>query len=151
MKTTILVFIMLAFTYVSSAQKLSESEVPAAVKSAFTSMYPGAEQVKWEMEDGKYEAEFKESGTEISVLFESSGTYVQTETEIQVSSLPENVHKYVKENLAGKTIKEASKITDTGGVITYEAEVDNNDYLFNENGEFIKKNTESPESEDENK
>lgn len=51
-------------------------------------MFPDVKADKWEKEDGKYEAEFRQNKVETSVLFEASGTYVQTETEIAVSELP---------------------------------------------------------------
>ena len=148
MKTTIFIIIMLAFTYVSSAQKVKDSDVPAAVKTAFTAMYPDANHIKWSIEDKKYEAEYKLSGIESSALFESSGVYVQTETEIPVSSLPDAAKEYLSKNLPGKKIKEAAKITDAGGIITYEAEIGGTDYLFDSAGNFLSKATDT-DAEDE--
>ena len=75
--------------------KPKESDVPAAVKNAFTSMYPSASAVKWEMENTQYEGEFKESGVETSAIFDASGNYVQTEVEIAVKSLPGAVSEYI--------------------------------------------------------
>lgn len=148
MKIIIISFILFVLTYTISAQKLKESNVPEAVKTAFTAMYPDANHIKWSMEDKKYEAEFKQYGVESSVLFETSGAYYQTETEIPKSSLPEAVREYVSKNLAGKKIKEAAKITDAKGTITYEAEVGGSDYLFDANGVFISKSTDT-DQEDE--
>ncbi|MEO8513091.1 MAG: PepSY-like domain-containing protein [Ignavibacteria bacterium] len=139
----------MAFTYGVNAQKLKEKDVPSAVKTAFTAMYPDAKQIKWEMEDKKYEGEFKANNVESSALFEANGTYVQTETEIPVSSLPEAVSEYLSKNLAGKKIKEAAKITDVKGTVTYEAEVGGSDYLFDSNGSFLSKSTDSNDNDDE--
>lgn len=148
MKKTILIVILLAITYISNAQKLKESEVPAAVKSALTAMYPDAVNVKWSMEDGKYEGEFKINSVESSALFEANGAYFQTETEITVSSLPDGVKEYVSKNLSGKKIKEAAKITGADGTVTYEAEIGKTDYLFDSSGKFLSKSTDS-DTEDE--
>ena len=40
------------------------NETPAAVKSKFSSLYPKATSVKWEKENGNYEAEFKLNNVE---------------------------------------------------------------------------------------
>ena len=45
----------------------------------------------------------------------------------------------MEKNLPGEQIKEASKITDSKGVATFEAEIKNVDYIFDKNGNFIKK------------
>ena len=133
------------------SQKLKEADVPSAVKIKFSEMYPNAGKIKWEMEDGKYEAEFKENKVESSALFEQNGTYVQTETEITVSSLPKAAADYISKNLPGRKIKEAAKITASDGTVTYEAEVDKDDYIFDSNGNFIRKDSGSGDNEDEDK
>ncbi len=133
------------------SQNLKESEVPSAVKTKFTAMYPNVSSAKWEMENGNYEAEFKENNTETSVIFESNGTYVQTEVEIPVSSLPVGVNDYVTKNLAAKKITEAAKITSASGTISYEAEIGNKDYLFDSNGSFLKMDSDSGDTEDDDK
>lgn len=148
-KKTILIIILLAFTYISNAQKLKDSDVPTAVKTAFVKMYPSAISVEWEMENSKYEAEFKESGAETSAIFEANGTYVQTDVEIAVSSLPGAVSQYVTKNLKGEKIKEATKITDAKGTITYEAEVGGKDYIFDASGVFLKIDSDGPDDKDE--
>ncbi len=149
MKRTIIILILLCITYISNAQKLKESDVPAAVKNAFTSMYPSASSVKWEMENTQYEAEFKESAVETSVIFDAAGTYVQTEVEIAVKTLPVAVGEYLSKNVPGKKIKEAAKITDAKGTVTYEAEAGGTDYLFDANGGFLKKDSDGPEDKDD--
>lgn len=137
----------MAITYASNAQRLKESDVPAAVKTALAVMYPDAKHVEWEMEGGKYEGEFKANSIESSAMFEASGIYIQTETEIPVLSLPETAKEYISKNLPGEKIKEAAKITDAKGGITYEAEVGESDYLFDSSGVFISRSTEDNDKE----
>jgi hypothetical protein len=88
-KTNITRLICVVFIFAlgleANAQNLKESDVPSAVKTKFSSMYSGVSNAKWEKENGKYEAEFKENGKETSVLFDANGTHVQTEIEIPVS------------------------------------------------------------------
>lgn len=149
MKSMIIILFALITGISINSQDLKESDVPSAVKTSFTSMYPQATGVKWEKENGKYEAEFREKGTETSVLFESSGTYVQTEVEIPVSSLPAGINEYVTKNLSGKKITEACQITNADGTVKYEAEIGKHDYVFDSNGKFLNKETDSNDTEDE--
>lgn len=133
------------------SQDVKESDVPASVKTKFTTMYPGAGSTKWDMENGNYEAEFKNNNTVTSAIFEPNGTHVQTEVEIPVLSLPAGVNDYVSKTLRSKTIKEAAQITSANGTVTYEAEVGNEDYLFDANGSFLKKDSDSGDTEDDEK
>ena len=119
------------------AQKLKEADVPVAVKTSFTKKYPGTV-AKWEKEDGKYEAGFKQGGNNMSALFEANGTMTESEMDIKVSDLPASVLTYVKEYYKGKTIKEGAKITKADGTVNYEAEVDGKDVIFDAEGKFIK-------------
>ncbi|MBI1782236.1 MAG: PepSY-like domain-containing protein [Sphingobacteriales bacterium] len=132
---------VLAITAISSsasAQKLDAAQVPTAVKTAFTKQYPGVN-AKWEKEKGKYEAGFKQqNGLDMSVLYESNGTMVESEVDIKVADLPAKVLNYVKEYYKGKKIKEGAKITKADGTVNYEAEVDGKDLIFDAGGEFIK-------------
>ena len=126
-----------AIGFSACAQKLDASKVPAAVKTAFVKQYPGLT-TKWEKEDGKFEASFKQNGKTMSALFEANGTMTESETDIKVSDLPANILAYVKEHYKGKTIKEGAKITKADGTVNYEAEVDGKDVIFDSNGKFLK-------------
>lgn len=121
----------------AGAQKLDASKVPAAVKTSFAKNYPGTI-ARWEKEDGKYEANFKQGGNKMSALFENDGTVAETEMDIKVEELPAPVLSYVKEHYKGKAVSEAAKITKAGGTITYEAEVDGKDVIFDKDGNFMK-------------
>ena len=133
------------------AQKMKEADVPAAVKESFTKKYAGAKVEKWEKEGAEFEAEFDMNKEEMSASFDASGNFLQAEVEIKVADLPKAVSEYVTKNLAGKKIKEASKITDAKGVVMYEAEVGEADYIFDANGVFIKKEVETDKDDDDKK
>ena len=140
---TVLLGSGLSFAYAQEAKekkepKLTEAEVPAAVKAKFTSLYPGVKAEKWEKENGNYEVKFHDKKTEMSILVDASGALMETETRIEVSALPKSVTDYVAKNKPGKKIKEAAKIVDAKGVMTYEAEVEKMDMLFDKDGKFIK-------------
>jgi hypothetical protein len=136
-KLIIMVALVAAFGFSSSAQKIDAAKVPAAVKAAFAKQFAGTV-ARWEKEDGKYEAGFKQNGTTMSALFEPNGTMTESEMDIKVTDLPPTVLAYVKEHYSGKKIKEGAKITKADGTVNYEAEVDGKDVIFDANGKFLK-------------
>ena len=129
---------MLLLATFSFAQKVQEKDLPNAVRSAFQKQYPTAQKVKWEKEKENFEAEFKLDKTETSVLIDLQGNILETETEIAINQLPKTILDYVTTNCKGQKIKEAAKITDAKGVLTYEAEIKGKDLIFDEKGNFIK-------------
>lgn len=147
MKKLVCIIFVLTFCSALNAQDLKEADVPAIVKTNFISMYPNAKNVRWEKEHGNYEAEMGKGMDEISVIFNDRGTLIQTETEISVSELPKGVSEYTSQNLRSKKINEATKILSNSGIITYEAEIGNADFLFDADGKFIKKNSDSNEND----
>ena len=135
------IFLLLAIgstTLIANAQKMKEADVPAEVKTAFAKQYPSVSNAKWEKEDGKYEAAFELKKEELSVLIDDTGKILETESEIAVSALPKVISEYCAKNYSGKKIAEASKIVDFEGSVTYEAEINKMDVLFDANGKFIK-------------
>jgi hypothetical protein len=136
-KVVALAVLVAVFGFPAKAQKLDPSEVPAAVKAAFAKKYPRAT-AKWERENGKYEAAFKQKGHTMSALFDTNGTMAESEIDIKVGDLPAATLAYVKEHYKGKIIKEASRITKADGTINYEADVSGKDVIFDESGKFVK-------------
>jgi hypothetical protein len=119
------------------AQKIKDADVPQVVKDAFTKSYPG-QSAKWEKEKGNYEAGFKKDGKSMSATFLPNGNFLESETVIKESELPPAALNYIKANYKDKKIKESSKITSAGGVVSFEAEIDDKDVIFDNNGKFLK-------------
>ncbi len=142
-KYFMLVLMVLTFSS-ASAQKIV---VPELVKNSFTQKYPAVTGVKWDQENGNYEAEFLNNKVETSVVFDASGALLETEVSMDPASLPVKIQDYCKMNLPGKKIKEASKITAANGTVSFEAEISGADYIFNEKGEFVTKKEAAVEGE----
>lgn len=149
MKKYLMVMVAAAsFTTAALAQKMENHEkmektekkdhanVPALVKQAFEKQYAGIK-VKWDNEDGKYEAGFKHNGHKMSVLYNSNGVVEETEMDIPVSQLPSVVMSYINQHKLGK-VSEAAKITKSNGVVNYEAEINGKDIIFDAAGKFLK-------------
>ena len=138
MKNLVIVSISLMFTSISFAQKLKKNEIPLKVKTAFENKYPTLKVKKWEKENMNYEASFEIKEKECSLLIDTTGKILETELEIEMNSLPENMKEYLSKNYPKQKINETAKITDSKGTITYEAEIKGKDLIFDVNGNFIK-------------
>lgn len=142
-----LIMVVLAVTLVTTAytQNISSDKVPAPVSSAFKSKFPKAESVKWEMENGKdFEASFKISGSEQSVVFDASGSWIETETEIKTSALPQTVSSSIAKQFSGYKIKESEKVEKQTGTF-YEVELSKDksilEVTFSIKGDVVEKKT----------
>jgi uncharacterized membrane protein YkoI len=134
MKKLIFLVAFFAIAQVGFSQKMKSAQVPATVKTAFKQKFPTISKRKWELEDGKYEAEFKNTGgVEMSATFSAEGNWLETEQEIKKSALPAPVLAALK----GKKLKEASKIERADGSTVYEAEVGGKDLLFDAAGNSV--------------
>lgn len=137
-KTSLLLMTALSMATLVGAQNLSENKVPTNVKSAFHQHFPKAKGVKWENEKGNYEANFELSTTKQSALFKPSGEMLESEISISKAALPKPALAFVSKNYPKQKIKEAAQITHATGEITYEAEVNGKDLIFDANGNFLK-------------
>jgi hypothetical protein len=137
---SLIVTLVAISTAYGNAQDIKASQVPAVVKSTFAKKYPEAQKVSWEKEKGNYEANWGgKSGEDNSAAFTPSGDFVEIVKAIPISDLPKAVAPYVKAHYNGAKIKEAGRVTDAAGKTMYEAEIKGGDLIFDENGNFIKK------------
>jgi len=134
MKKVILALIVL----ISASTFAQKSDAPAAAKAAFAKAFPSATNIKWDKEDGAFEADFELKGKKMAATFDAKGVFQESEIAIQVSELPASVTAYMKGHYKGIAVKEAAKITKPNGAINYEAAIKGKDVLFDANGKFIK-------------
>jgi len=138
MKKFLFVALAVILTTSSFGQKTSKDNVPQSVQDALKKSFPTAQVEKWEKENQNFEAEFDFNKEEMSALFSPEGKLIETEVDIAIGDLPTPIVNYVSKNLSGKKIKEASKITNSAGNVSFEAEVDGKDYIFDSSGNLLK-------------
>ncbi|MFL5727934.1 MAG: hypothetical protein ACJ75J_00490 [Cytophagaceae bacterium] len=62
----------------SKSSNMSSTAVPDQVVASFNQRYPYASEVHWGMDNGLYEAQFKDAGSaQKDVLYRSDGTLMQ--------------------------------------------------------------------------
>ncbi len=149
MKIVLASIVFLVFAMMSCKPSEAKVNVPGTVRAKFMAMYPKAEHAEWEMEGGNYEASFKEEKMETSVIISPDGNVVETETSVDAAMLPQPIHNYVTSQLGGKKISSAEKIVSATGIVSYEVEVGETDYLFDASGQFTGKEEEEKGEEKE--
>lgn len=113
--------------------------VPSVTKSAFEKHFPKAKKVEWSLEKAdEYEAEFLINKSELSAVFDSKGSLLETETPIVETELPQAVKDSLSKEFAGYDLYKTEKI-DSKGVISYGMEVKKTaNVSFDANGKLIK-------------
>lgn len=109
----------------------------AELRAKLTQKFPGAKTIRWDREGKDYEAAFTYQGRKMSVVMNTTGDILETETTIPTAQLPKPVRDYIAQHHRGKRIAEAAEIVDAKGVKKYEAEVSGQDLLFDEQGKKL--------------
>lgn len=141
MKTLLLVLAVTAGIGQADAQRIKSNEVPDGVRKELEKKF-NVKDADWDKEGENYEASFKRKGSEISVVLGVNGRILETEHEINKNELPPAVLKALMLDYEGYKIEEAARI-ESGGVFTYEAEVEKEeqtfDLIFDAQGKLLKK------------
>ena len=142
-KIIFLMSVSLLISLMVHSQKITPDKVSARVKQAFAEKFPGATNVRYEMEKKDYEINFKNKGVEMSANFDATGRWLETETEIKVSALPKEVADSVERNFSGFKIFEVAKTETPEMGIFYEMILKKDSELyearFSPQGEMTKK------------
>jgi uncharacterized membrane protein YkoI len=129
---------------------IGRNDVPQKVKDAFAKKFPTVKKVDWEKEsENEWEGEFKMNKIEYSANFSSDGTWLETEHEIDIKDVPENVMKTLKAEFSEYEIEEA-EISETPKGSFYEFAIEKGEtemeVVLNSNGEILK--SEKEENDD---
>lgn len=100
MKSLFTLVIALLITVTANAQKvenkIKEAVVPASVKDAFKAKHPGMVVKQWELDNGKYEADFKNGKAKYTAVFSTEGKWLITGTELKKKDIPKNILDQIK-------------------------------------------------------
>ncbi len=145
-----LVFVAVAALAFTTATK---DKAPEAVKDAFAKKFPTAKKVDWEKENDKeWEAEFKMNKIEYSANFLEDGTWQETEHELEISEVPQNVLNALKSNFPNYEIEEA-EMAETPAGILYEFEIEKGkeelEIAIDANGKVVKKQSSKEDGDDD--
>ena len=113
---------------------------PAVVLETFKQKFPSASQVKWSKENAhEYEAEFKINLMSYSANFSDKGLWLETESPIDQSLLPEIIKNSIQQN---DKIRRIYKIEKADGTINFELEILKGmktvEKIFDQDGKLIR-------------
>lgn len=143
--------ILAVFSFSACGQS---KDVPAKVKTAFEQKFPTAQKVKWDKEnEAEWEAEFKMNGEKYSANFTTDGQWMETEYEIEKSTIPQAVKQTLDNEFAGYDIEEAEISETTDGKV-YEFALDKDETELEvailPDGKVVKKEVKKEEDKEEN-
>ena len=133
----ILTFAIVGFFMQTQAQNLRPIDIPITVTNSFHQAYPSI-QAFWSRDGANFEAKYKADSLNRSVTYNSSGTLIETNTEILETALPVQVIEYLNKNYKDQEINETSQITNAYGIVTYETKIKGMDLTFDSSGKYVK-------------
>lgn len=98
-----------------SEEKDEITGVPEKIEAAFSTKYENAKDIKWENEDGIWEAEFSLSGIEYEAYYDQRGEWAETKHVIELSEIPDNIMESIKSEYADRNILEVEKFDSREG------------------------------------
>ena len=138
MKKTILAFLLMAGVTLGvkaqdqntqdqkkEKEKISSTEVPAAVQTSFSSNFANATDVEWKKKDADYKVSFEINDVDHHAMFSSTGTLLWKGEEIQEAAIPAAVMTALKKDHPNHRIDDAYTIV-KDGTTSYKISLDGN-------------------------
>lgn len=148
-KVVLSMCLLLFLCYGTNINAQKNKDIPANLSDKIKSLYPDASDVRWEMEDSLYEASFVYRKVETSLLLSKEGKLLSTESIVASSTLPRKIKDYFAKHHVTAAITEAARIVDFSGIVTYEVEAGNIEYLFDAQGQWLRQENEDDDDEEE--
>lgn len=100
--------VIVAFSFGNSAR--AQKKIPDSVKKSFAKKHADIKEVRWQMEEGNFEGQFKQDGGEYTAVFSVEGEWIETAQKLRPRDLPKEVSAAAKENYSSYSIVEAEKV-----------------------------------------
>ena len=140
----ILLLLFAATVNYCSAQTLRMDQVPPAAAQAFKVKFPNGFQPGWAKEkEGVYEVGFFNGKKRQTALFDATGKWLETETEINYGAAPMKVQNAFAKEFASYMIQEVYEVQEPDKEVTYEIiafkGTTNYEAVFSAKGELLRK------------
>jgi hypothetical protein len=137
MKTISTLLITMVLATVGFSQRVNSKDVPAPVTAAFDKAHPGVKGVEWSKNGKYYKAEYDQKALEFGSTYDIMGKMISEEMEISRNDLMQSIKDYASSHYAGKRIREATKVTSAGGVVTYYIDIAGMEVTFDSKGNYL--------------
>ena len=132
-----------------------QNAIPMQVQGAFSSQFPNATDVEWEIEENGFEAEFKSYDKHMAALYDMSGKWVETETEINRRKMPGFLKDAIAHSFKGYRIMEVEEVSKPDLEKGYEVELQSGkksiEVLFDIEGQILKQEEEREDDKEDSK
>jgi len=136
---------------ITSAQKITDAEVPTPTIQTFKTKFPNATKIVWEKDSSKYEASFVSNEVNTETIISDKGLWTETEWAIPMEYTPVAMKSYITDSMPGFKLKETT-ITERAEGKFYVLEVNkkkiNQEVWFTLEGNFVRKVNEKPEKKE---
>jgi hypothetical protein len=144
MKRQILLFLTILLSGACFAQRLTMDKVPPAAAQAFKMKFPNGSQPGWAKADtNAYEVQFFNGKKRQSALFDASGKWLQTQSEINYGQVPAKVQNAFGKEFEDFQVQEVYETELADKTFTYEISAfkgrENYLAVFSAKGELLKK------------
>jgi len=106
-----------------TAQDLKTEEVPAKVRTSFTTAHTNVQDIEWEKKGDHFKVEFESNKMDHDIWYDAEGNVVKSKMEITESELPAAVVSAVKKAYADYKI-DSVEVLEMNGAKTYEVEIE---------------------------
>lgn len=114
-KLAILLFSAVPFiSSCAHAQEIAQQNVPSVIVNSFTSTYPNAMDVEWEINGDTYDVEFELGQVDNHIWYNLEGKVVKHKKEVRRSELPAAVSNMLKKDFATFKIDDIDLIEENG-------------------------------------
>lgn len=130
----------------------NKADVPEEVKSTFSTMFPNASDIEWEMDDDMWEVEFEWNDMEYEACFNPDGSWKETEFELEESELHEMALFILSNDYPDWEIEEVEFVERPdfrGYEVGIEMDEKKMEILFNEGGELVAIEEEEQDDDDD--
>ena len=92
----------------SSKAPVKPGDVPSQVRLAFRDRFPTVTNASWTLKstDKTYEAEFLDKGSEVTVKFDGTGKWLETESAMPAAQVPAPIRSLYRTRFAGYSVTE---------------------------------------------
>jgi len=128
-----------------SAQTVSDTEIPIAVRKAINTQFPAVKEIKWERtKDNLYAAVFSLNGKYSTVFVTEEGGIVNRNNAVNPSfpkfkyrDIPLSVRKHIEMKCNPSDMITVNKLKDKNGSDVYEIELPAKKIFFDKNGDVL--------------
>ena len=139
MKAFLVFMYVVGLAFYVSAQEIPQSQVPAAVLSAFQGKFTDVKDLEWETKGDLYKAEFKMGSRGHDVWLDKNGMITKHKEDFPKKELPEVIRQQIENEFNAYALDDADKI-EMDGKIFYQVELDgtpdDRKVLFTEDGKI---------------